>query len=266
MEQFISTIVDELTKAGLNILYAMIILIIGLKLSSFLIRHIAKGRAFKKLDESVQSFLRSLLKITCNILVILTAAMVLGVPLASFVTVFASAGVAISLALQGALGNLAGGLMILIFKPFRVGDYIKASNDEGTVKRITIFYTYLTTVDNKQITIPNGSLTNNTVTNYSAEETRRVDLTFCISYDSDIDKAKDIVKKLIEQNEYTISEPPANIHIDKQNDSSIDIGVWVWCRTADYWSTKFSITESVKKAFDAHKISIPFPQMDIHIK
>lgn len=265
MEKFFETLIEQGTKIGLNILYALIVLIIGLKLSGFISAHIAKGRAFSKLESSVQSFLKSLIKITLNALVILTAALILGIPLASFVTIFASAGVAISLALQGALGNLAGGLMILIFKPFRVGDYIKAASDEGTVKRITIFYTYLITVDNRQITIPNGSLTNNSVINYTAEETRRVDLIFSISYDSDMHIAKKVIEDVLLKMPTVLQEPAPDIHIAKQSDSSVDIGVWAWCRTPDYWETTFILTEKIKDAFDMQGITIPYPQMDIHI-
>jgi small conductance mechanosensitive channel len=175
----------------------------------------------------------------------------------------ASAGVAIGLALQGALSNLAGGLMILFFKPFKVGDMIEADGHSGVVLGITVFYTILTTVDNKRITLPNGKLTNTSVVNYSSEKTRRVDFVFSVDYESDVDKVKTILMDVISKNELILDDPAPVARLKKHNDSSLDFAVWVWCEGKDYWHVFFDMNENVKKAFDKNGIDIPYPHLEI---
>ena len=191
--------------------------------------------------------------------------MILGIPTTSFVTALASCGVAIGLALQGALGNLAGGIMILVFKPFRVGDYITTASSSGTVSNITIMYTMLKTPDNKVITIPNGTLTNSVIENYSASDERRVDLVFTTSYDCDIDKVKTVLLDAVKKHERILKNPEPFARLTKHGDSALEYTVRVWCKAADYWDVNFDLIETVKKDFDANGISIPYPQMDIHI-
>ena len=178
----------------------------------------------------------------------------------------ASCGVAIGLALQGSLSNFAGGLMILFFKPFKVGDFIEASGESGVVTEITVVYTVLTTPDNKRVTIPNGSLTNSVIENYSAEPLRRVDLTFSTDYGCDIDMVKTVIGKLVEEHPLALAEPEPFVRLSAHGDSALTYAVRVWCKSEDYWTVHFDLTESVKKAFDQHDISIPYPQMDVHIK
>ncbi|MEG2213801.1 MAG: mechanosensitive ion channel, partial [Clostridiales bacterium] len=194
MENKILAFLSELgVTLGLKLLSALLVLVIGLKLTKILVKLVKKSRTFSKLDHSIQSFIDSFLSIGLNVLIFLTVAYVLGIPMTSFITILASAGVAIGLALQGSLSNFAGGLMILFFKPFKIGDFIEIAAINGTVKAITVFYTVLLTADNKQITLPNGNLSNASIVNYSTEPKRRVDLTFSVSSHCDLEQVKQIL-------------------------------------------------------------------------
>ncbi|MBQ8003091.1 MAG: mechanosensitive ion channel, partial [Clostridia bacterium] len=188
------------------------------------------------------------------------------VPLTSVVTVIASCGVAVGLALQGGLSNLAGGIIIIILKPFKVGDYIIEGGVEGTVEAIGIFYTTLLTPDNKRVIIPNGSLMNSTVTAVNQLDTRRVDFKFSVSYSSDIDKVRKVIAYVAENTDKVLLDKGVDIFLSNHGESSIDFSVRVWSKTEDYWTVYFSINENVKKAFDKACIEIPFPQMDVHVK
>ena len=193
MENILKTVGDFCVNAGIKLVLALLVLGIGLKLAKFINKKIANSKGMQHADVSVRSFLSSVILIVLNSLVVVSAALIIGIPSASFIALLGTAGVAIGLALQGAFSNFAGGVMILIFRPFKVGDYIDASGLSGTVNDISIFYTVLKTPDNKHITIPNGTLMNSSVTNYSAEETRRLDIDFSVSYDSDIEKVKSLI-------------------------------------------------------------------------
>ena len=207
MEKFIDYVVQLGTDVGLKIIFGLIVLFVGLKIVKVIVKMVAKGKAFQKLDSTVQSFIKSLIKILLYAAVIASACMIWGIPATSFLTIFASAGLAIGMALQGALSNLAGGIMILIFKPFRVGDYIENGGLAGTVKDITIIYTILLTVDNKVITIPNGNLTNSNVINYSSEPLRRVDITLSAAYTDDMDKVEKVLMDVAGNNEKVLKNP-----------------------------------------------------------
>ena len=258
---------DLSVTVGLKIVYALLILFIGIKLSKKLVKIVSKSHGFQKLDPSLQSFIRSFSTIALYVLVILTAAYVLGVPMTSFVAILASASAAIALALQGALGNMAGGAMILIFKPFKVGDFIETSDYSGKVKGVTVFYTYLETVDGKQITLPNGSLTNNVIVNYSANELRRVDLDFSVAYDADMELVKKLIIDTASAHPLTLDEPnPPFARMTRQDDSTLVFQLRVWCRNEDYWTVRYDLHEQMKTVFDANNIEIPFPQMDIHMR
>ena len=214
---------------------------------------------------SLRSFLASTANILLYFVLIITVASTLGIPATSFITILASCGVAIGLALQGALSNFAGGLMLLLFKPFKVGDFIEVSGESGTVTEVTVVYTVILTTDNKRITIPNGTLTNSVIKNYSAEELRRVDLTFNTSYDCNIDKVKDIITQVIEAHPMTLSEPEPLVRLSAHSDSSLTYTVRAWCKSENYWDVNFDLTEQVKKAFDNNNIQIPYPQVDVHL-
>ena len=263
--KFWEYLLEFATSWGIKLLAAIILLIVGIKLISLLTKWIRKSPKLDKVDSSLRSFLGSFTKIALYIVLVITIAMILGVPATSFITILASCGVAIGLALQGSLSNFAGGIMILLFKPFKVGDYIEASGEAGTVQEISVVYTVLLTPDNKRITIPNGSLTNSVIENYSTEKTRRVDMTFTTSYDCDIDKAKKILTKVATSHPKALKDPEPTIRLSEHADSSLNYTVRIWCKNEDYWDVKFDVTESVKKAFDENGIEIPYPQMDVHI-
>ena len=264
-----NTIIEYLkqlgTDVGLKIIFGILVLFIGFKVAKWLVKLVAKGKAFTKLDKSVQSFLLSFIKIILYSLVIASVAIIWGIPTTSFMTIFTSAGVAIGLALQGALSNFAGGLMILIFKPFKIGDFIENGAVMGTVKDITIIYTILYTVDNKVVTIPNGTLTNSNVINYSTLPERRVDIKFSAGYHDDIDKVKSVLMGVAESHEKVLKDPAPFIRLTAQAASSLDYTFRVWVKGADYWEVYFDMMERVKKAFDENGICIPFQQVDVHM-
>lgn len=255
---------DSVIEIAKSIVFSLIVLVVGGFLIKLLLKLIAKGESYSKLDPSVQGFIRSLIKVALWSMLVIAVISILGIPVSSIVALFASASVAIGLALQGALSNFAGGVMILAFKPFRVGDYIKSAECEGTVAEISIIYTVLNTVDNKRVTVPNGTLTNAVVTNYSAEERRRVDIVFTTSYDTDIDMVEELLLDIISSHPKTLDEPAPFARLSAHSASSLDFTVRVWVNTPDYWDVHFDLYNQVTKAFILHGIEIPFPQMDIH--
>ena len=198
-------------------------------------------------------------------MLVITIASILGIPATSFITILASCGVAVGLALQGTLSNFAGGLMLLLFKPFKVGDYVEVAGEAGTVAEISVVYTVILTVDNRRITIPNGSLTNSVIENYSAEEQRRVDLTFCTAYDCDIEKTKKVITDVVSAHSLVLSDPAPFVRLSAHGESSLTYTVRAWCKTENYWDVHFDLTEQVKEAFDKNGIQIPYPQMDVHV-
>ncbi len=266
MQNILNQLINYAIAFGTRFIAGAVVLIIGLKLSKFFVRALKKGKAYSHLDSSIQTLISSTVKVILNTLVIILVVEILGVPSATIVAVLGSCGLAIGLALQGGLSNLAGGVMILIFKPFKEGDYVSSPNGDGTVEEIGIFYTKLITPDNIGISIPNGILSNSAVSNYNAKDTRRIDIDFSISYGSDIDLAKKVLLATAESYEKVLKDPAPTAMITSQLDSAIQIRLRVWVNSADYWSTKFDLTEDVKKTFDSCNITIPYPQMDVHIK
>lgn len=265
-DKFMDKFLEVGTELGFRLAAALLVLGIGLRVASWVVRRMTSAKGYRKLEEGVQSFLRSFLKISLNILVFLSAAYILGIPMTSFVTVLASGGVAIGLALQGALSNFAGGLMILLFKPFQIGDFVEAGGYSGTVQGITVFYTILVTPDNKRVTLPNGSLTNAAIVDYSSEATRRVDLTFTTGYGCEIDRVKEILLSEAASHEKTISDPEPFARMTARKDHALEFTLRVWCAAADYWEVAWDLNENIKKAFDREGIEIPFPQLDVHVQ
>lgn len=265
MQNFLEYLKQLGTDVGLKIIFGLVVLFVGMKLAKWVVKLVSKGKGFGKLEVSVQSFLLSFIKIVLYALVIASAAIIWGIPTTSFLTIFTSAGVAVGLALQGALSNFAGGLMILIFKPFKVGDFIENGAVMGTVKDITIIYTILHTVDNKVVTIPNGTLTNSNVINYSALPSRRVDIKFSAGYHDDIEKVKSVLMGVAEAHEKVLKDPTPFVRLTAQGSSSLDYTFRVWCAGPDYWDVYFDMMERVKMAFDENGISIPFQQVDVHM-
>lgn len=264
-EKLLNELVSLGTSFGLKLLGAIVLLIVGLRLVKQLKRWIKRSKKLQKVDDSVRSFMASFVAIVLDVLLFVSAAMILGVPAASFITLLASGGVAIGLAMQGALSNFAGGLMILLFKPFKVGDYIEAGSESGMVKDITVVYTVLTTVDNKRVTIPNGTIMSSNITNYSAEKLRRVDLTFTTAYDCDVETTKAVLTEVVTAHPLVLADPAPFVRLSAHGDSALVFTVRAWCQTDDYWTVHFDLTEAVKAAFDRHGITIPFPQVDVHM-
>lgn len=264
-KSFYTFLMEFATSFGLKLLGAIVIFIVGIKLTSWLSKWIRNSSKLDKLDTSLRSFLASFSKIAMYIVLIITVAMILGVPATSFITILASCGVAIGLALQGSLSNFAGGLMILFFKPFKVGDFIEAAGETGTVVEISVVYTELLTLDNKRITLPNGTLTNSTIKNYSSEELRRVDLTFNVAYNSDDSKVKSIINDVISNHPQALKDPEPFVRLSQHGDSALVYTVRIWCKNSDYWTVYFDVLEGVKEEFDKTGITIPFPQVDVHI-
>lgn len=217
-------------------------------------------------DQSLKSFLRTLINALLKTILVISVAGMIGVEMTSFIAVLGAAGLAIGMALSGTLQNFAGGIIILLFKPFKVGDFITAQGQSGTVHEIQIFNTILKSPDNKTIIIPNSPLSSGTMINFSTEATRRVEWTFGISYDDNIDQAKEIIKRLVTNDSRVLQEPALFIAVSELADSSVNFVVRAWTESANFWGVYFDIIEAVKKTFDAEGVSIPFPQRDVHMK
>ncbi len=264
-EQILQFLWELLASFGVKLVGAILVLLVGSKLVKWIKKWIKKSPKLDRVEPGVRTFLASFSSVALYVFLFLTVAMILGIPTTSFITALASCGVAIGLALQGALGNVAGGIMILLFKPFKIGDYITTPDAAGTVSNITIMYTVLTTPDNKVITIPNGTLTNSVVENYSAVENRRVDLTFTTAYDCDVEQVKAILMRVVGAHEKVLQDPQPFARLSKHADSALEYTVRAWCKATDYWDVHFDLMETVKKEFDANGISIPYPQLDVHL-
>lgn len=258
-------VVDYAITYGVKILLAITTLIIGLWFISKLSRMLRRTFEKRSFDKSLQTFLVSFVGITLKILLVISVITMVGIQMTSFIALLGAAGLAFGMALSGTLQNLAGGVMILILKPFKVGDYIEAQGFAGSVKEIQIFHTILNTPDKKLIVIPNGGLSTGSLINYSAEPIRRVDWTFGIGYADDIDKAKAIIGQVITSDERALKDPEPFFGVISLGDSSVNIVARVWVEAANYWPLFFAMNEAVKKEFDKQGISIPFPQLDAHI-
>ena len=246
-----------------KVLLAIITLIIGLWIINRFVT-VLDNKLGKK-DPTLNKFLCALIGALLKILLLISVASMVGIATTSFVAIIGAAGLAVGLALQGSLANFAGGVLILIFKPFKVGDVIEAQGFLGSVREISILYTIVDTFDNRRVVIPNGDLSNSSLINMSMYETRRCDMTFGIGYGDDIDKAKAICKRLIEEDERALKDPEPMIVVGGLGDSSVDLKVRAWTNSADLWPFYWDMQERVKKAFDAEGISIPFPQRDVHM-
>lgn len=248
-----------------SLIAAVVILVVGLLLSKLILALMSKGMKRAAADLTVSKFMHSLVKIALYILTATIVLAILGVPMTSIIAVIGTAGVAIGLALQDSLSNVAGGFNILLTKPFRVGDYIEANGTEGTVEMISIWYTLLMTYDNKAVFIPNGEIVKSRVTNYTYNKQRRIDLTFSVSYKADIDKAVEVLKKTAAANPKILSDPPTDVCVSALGESAVEIACRPWVKTEDYWQVYFDLTLSVKKALDENGIEIPYNQLDVHI-
>lgn len=255
-----------MSKAGM-VLLALICLVIGLRLVKWIMKVVRKSFGKSKLDPTVASFLGSIISILLYILVFITVISIMGIQVTSFVTLLGTAGVAIGLAVQGSLSNFAGGVLILILKPFVIGDYIKEDThgNEGTVISIDIFYTRIRTFDGKVVVIPNGTLSNTSLTNLTKQEKRRIDLVVPVEYDADLRNVKKVLQDVVTSEPMVLQEEPIDIALDEIGDSALTVLVHVWVPTDAYWKTKWNLMEHIKLAFDAEKICIPFNQLDVHL-
>ena len=250
---------------GINIVMAIVIYIIGKFVVGIVINLLGKLLARAKYNEMLVSFVKSIVRAVLMLFVIVASLDKLGVDTTSMVAILGAAGLAIGLSLQGSLQNFAAGVMLLVFKPFKDGDFVDAGGASGTIKSINIFNTIMTTPDNKEIIVPNGRIYGDNITNYSAKDTRRVDMVVGIGYDADLLKAKNILNEMIEADPRILKDPAPKVAVSELADSSVNFVVQPWVAAADYWGVKFDFTEAVKLRFDAEGISIPFPQMDVHL-
>ena len=265
MDKLLEKLNDLWVNAGIKLVYVLVILFVGGKLIKLIVRLISKSRVYKKLDKTVASFLLSFTKAALNIILLVITAGVIGIPSASIIALIGSAGVAIGLAMQGGLSNIAGGLVILIFKPFKVGDFIDTHTDSGIVTNISLFYTTLKTIDNRTVSIPNGNLANSPSINFSNELERRLDISIDISYTNKIDDVKKSIESVLDKEKRINREKDIFVRVTNYKESSMEYTIRVWVSKDDYWNTKFDLLENLKKKFDQDGIIIPYNQLDVHL-
>lgn len=266
VENLSAQLYDIIMVYGPKLIGAIITLIIGLWLISIIKKAIAKSFEKKEVDASLRGFLNSLISILLKIMLFITVIGMMGIQMTSFIAILGAAGLAVGMALSGTLQNFAGGIMLLIFKPFKVGDFIDAQGYMGVVSEIQIFNTILKTGDNKTIIIPNGGLSTSPMTNFSTEAERRVDFVFGIGYGDDVDVAKKVLNSLIAADERILKDRDPFIVVSELADSSVNLTVRVWAKTGDYWGVFFDMQEKVYKTFSKEGLNIPFPQMDVHVQ
>lgn len=267
IETMTTRIVDWAISSGAKLIIGTILIIIGFKIINRLLKRFVTFSEKRNIDMTLVRFTKSFIGISLKgLLVLVIAGGYWDLELSGLAAIVASAGVAIGLALQGSLSNFAGGFIILLIRPFKVGDYIQAGQFEGAVEQIGVFYTTLNTVDNKVVLIPNGTLSNGSLINYSTKDTRRVDLIFSAGYECDILKVRRVLKEIVDRNELILDYPEPFVGLFEQGPSSLNFAVRVWVNTPDYWTVYFDLLEQVKIRFDEENISIPYPQMDLHVK
>ena len=265
MEKVLETLTSFAPVYGLKVIGAIVILIVGRIAANIGKSIVIKFMRKRSLDETVVNFLGSLVKILILIVAVVAALEAFGIKAASFVAILAAAGFAIGFALQGSLSNFAAGVMLLIFRPFKVGDFIEVAGEKGSVKSIRIFTTELASPDNVQIIVPNGQIFGAIIKNYAANDLRRVDLTAGIGYSSDMTKATDILLKILKEDPLVLEDPEPMVAVSELADSSVNFIVRPWCKKEDYWTLYFRITQKIKEEFDKAGIEIPFPQTDVHL-
>lgn len=266
VDEILQTVYEYLAQYGFKVIGALIIFLVGRLVAKFLSRWIETALIKSRIDKTLAKFIKNLSHIVLLLFVVIAALAPLGVETAQFAVVLGAAGLAIGLALQGSLSNFASGFLMIIFRPFKVGDFIEAAGVKGTVDEIQIFNTIVNTPDNVQAIIPNSQITGGNVLNYSANGTRRVDLVIGISYEDDLKKAKTIIEDVLAQDDRVLQNPKSNVAVFELADSSVNFVVRPWVNSADYWDTYFDMTANIKLALDENAISIPYPQRDVHIK
>ncbi len=259
-------LMEILSTSGLRLLGGVAELVLGFVAVHYIMKLVEKSKGFAKLEPTLKSFVHNTIRLILSCIVILTAVGIMGVPMTSVVTLLASAGVAISLAVQGVLSNLVGGLMLLFLKPIKAGEYVKVGDIEGTIRSIGTFYTEMVMPDNRFISVPNSNLTNTAIINFTRQGTRRLDVTFAVSYKADMQQVFDTLMGLIKYRDDVLPDPEPVVHITAMNDSGVSYTVRLWCKSTDYWNLFFYLTEQGKRALEENGIEIPYPQLDVHIK
>lgn len=265
MQEFLNTLASVGLDALLRIIGVIALVLVGFKLAKFFANKFEKSSAAEKFDPTMKNVFKTMILWGVRAIVIIMICGMLNVPTASLIAVISSIGVTIGLALQGGLSNIAGGIMIVLFRPFRVGDCINSGSYTGVVIDIGLFYTTLRTGDNSHVVIPNGVITGATIVNYSEEETRRVDMTFSVAYDSDTELVRKVLLATAGNHALVLQDPEPVVVLSEHGDSALVFTMRVWTKNADYWTVNFDLKEDVKRAFDQFKISIPYPQMDVHV-
>lgn len=263
--EYSQQLIDLIWVWGPKIITALLTLIIGLWIIGILTRSIGKGMDKRNVDPSLKPFIKSLINAVLKVMLIISVIGMVGIQATSFVAVLGAAGLAVGLALQGTLQNFAGGVIILLLKPFKVGDFVTVSGESGTVHSIQIFNTFLKTPDNKVIIVPNGQAANSITTNFSAEETRRVDFTFGVGYGDSTQKTRETLMDLINADERILQDPAPFVAVSELGDSSVNFVVRVWVKGSDYWGVFFDMNENVYNKFNEVGLNIPYPQMDVHV-
>lgn len=267
MFDWIMNFIDAyLVSFAVEVVLAAVVLLIGLNLVKFLMNRLEKRKVFHKMDGNTGALILNSLKILLNALVIIIAVQILGVPSATIITILGSCGLAVGLALQGGLSNLVGGFMIMLFKPFRVKDYICTSQGDGTVEEIGIFYTKLVTIDNRSVSIPNSVLSSTTVTNNTAKQRRGLDVEVSIAYGSDIDKARKVLLSCADRCDLVMKDPAPIVFVSEHADSAVKVTLRVSMKCSDYWAVRFELQEATLRAIREAGLEIPFPQIDVHMK
>ena len=258
-------LIELVQNYGLPLVWAILIFIVGRIVAKILTNVVGKMMVKGNVDETLIKFCKSMVYIALMAFVILAALEKLGVETTSFAAIIAAAGLAIGLSLQGTLGNFAAGVMLIIFRPFKVGDFVEAGGTSGVIEEIQIFSTKMKSGDNREIIIPNGSIIGGTITNFSAKETRRIDLVIGVGYDDDLKKVRSVLEDILGKEERVLPDPEPTIGLLELGDSSVNFAVRPWVKTGDYWPTLFALQEEIKLRFDSEGISIPYPQRDLHI-
>lgn len=258
-------IISKILEKAPSVIAAVAIIIIGYIISKLIGNLVVKAMSAKGVDPSIHSFIRTVITLLLNFIFVLSALSTLGIDVNSFVTALGAAGITAGLGLQSSVSQIASGVQILVNHPFKSGDYIDVGTVSGKVHEIKIMYTVLITTDNKRVIIPNSYITTNNIINYNAEDRRRLDLIFSVSYDTDIEKARETIKKVIAANKLILTEPEPLIAVKEHGANSINLACLIWCSSNDYWDIFYYMQESVKIAFDENSISIPYGQLDIHI-
>ena len=261
-----TNISDKFISIAGRLLICAAVLIAGHFIIKFVTKKLINSKRMEKLEPGVRGFLRTFIKVLLHTVLIVTAVGILGIPMASVVAVLGAAGAAVALALQGTLGNLASGIMIVILRPFRTGDFIEAGGNLGTVLEIGLFATTVVTIDNRHVIIPNGTLTTSTIINYSSEENRRVDMIISAAYGSDIEKVKAVILDYAKRDSLILNDPAPFVRMTDLSESSIDFTVRMWVKNKDYWEVRYNLSENIYEEFNKNGIHMPYKQIDIHVK